>query len=201
MTDQGPDVVPEGRVARSRQAVLEAASALLLSGGLPAVTVDAVVARSGVAKSTIYRHWASRDELLCSTVTSLLPPVPDPPADLGFEDSLRYLMRAHVAQLGSPTACRLLPALIEAKLHDDKVADLEQQMEQARLGLLDSVLQAGIDAGHLPADIDREEAILQLFGPVLMAVLAHPRPLDDAFADRLVELFLASRSAAAGVGR
>ena len=49
---------------RTREAVLTAATDLLVEGGPSAVTIDAVVARSGVAKSTIYRHWESRDEVL-----------------------------------------------------------------------------------------------------------------------------------------
>jgi TetR/AcrR family transcriptional regulator, regulator of autoinduction and epiphytic fitness len=44
------------RVERSRTAVLDAAAGLLLEGGVPALTVEAVVERSGVARSTIYRH-------------------------------------------------------------------------------------------------------------------------------------------------
>ena len=52
------------RVARSRAAVISAATELLVDAGPNAVTIDAIVARSGVAKSTIYRHWASRDDVL-----------------------------------------------------------------------------------------------------------------------------------------
>ena len=55
------DLRADPRVARSRTAVLDAATHLLVTGGPAAVTVDAVVAESGVAKSTIYRHWRSRD--------------------------------------------------------------------------------------------------------------------------------------------
>src|SRR5687767_10053529 len=46
----------DGRIARTRSAVLRSATDLLMEGGPSAVTIDAIVARSGVAKSTIYRH-------------------------------------------------------------------------------------------------------------------------------------------------
>lgn len=48
------------RVERTHTAVMEAATALLLEGGPTAITIDGVVARSGVAKSTVYRHWTTR---------------------------------------------------------------------------------------------------------------------------------------------
>src|SRR5690606_191899 len=56
--DRGADEAPlDARVARSRATVLRTATDLLVEGGPSAVTIDAIVARSGVAKSTIYRHW------------------------------------------------------------------------------------------------------------------------------------------------
>lgn len=55
--------VMDARVARTHAAVMQAATDLLVEGGPNAMTVDAVVARSGVAKSTVYRHWATRDDL------------------------------------------------------------------------------------------------------------------------------------------
>src|SRR5215813_10918428 len=48
------------RSVRAHQSVLTATVELLLEGGLPAATVDAISARSGVSKMTIYKHWPSR---------------------------------------------------------------------------------------------------------------------------------------------
>ena len=68
----------DARVARSRAAVVRAATDLLVEGGPSAVTIDAIVARSGVAKSTIYRHWASRDDVLLDVMESCAPVSPHP---------------------------------------------------------------------------------------------------------------------------
>ena len=77
------------RIARTRAAVVRAATDLLVEGGPSAVTVDAIVARSGVAKSTIYRHWESRDEILLSVIEQCLPQLATPPDDLPFEPGKR----------------------------------------------------------------------------------------------------------------
>ena len=71
--------------ARSRAAVVRAATDLLVEGGPSAVTIDAIVARSGVAKSTIYRHWASRDDVLLDVIESCAPVLPRPDPDLDVE--------------------------------------------------------------------------------------------------------------------
>ena len=56
------------RIARTQKAVIDAATDLLVEGGPAALTMDAVVARSGVAKSTLYRHWETRDALVAAMV-------------------------------------------------------------------------------------------------------------------------------------
>ena len=56
----------DARIERTQNAVMAAAADLVVEQGPAGLTVDAVVARSGVAKSTVYRHWATRDELVAA---------------------------------------------------------------------------------------------------------------------------------------
>ena len=65
----------DSRIARTRAAVLRSATDLLVEGGPSAVTIDAIVARSGVAKSTIYRHWESRDDILVAVIEHCAPDI------------------------------------------------------------------------------------------------------------------------------
>jgi AcrR family transcriptional regulator len=60
----GTGTPADPRVARTRAAVLNAGIDLLAERGYPGFTIDAIVARTGIAKTTIYRHWPSRDSLL-----------------------------------------------------------------------------------------------------------------------------------------
>ena len=55
------------RIERTRTAVLDAASDLLAEAGVVGFNVDAVARRSGVARTTIYRHWPDANELLFVT--------------------------------------------------------------------------------------------------------------------------------------
>ena len=83
----GP-VSNDPRIARSRARLLDAATALLRSGGPSAVTIDAVTRSANVARATLYRHFSSANDLLAAAFTSLLPPAPMPPAEGSLRDQL-----------------------------------------------------------------------------------------------------------------
>lgn len=187
------EAAPDPRVVRSRDAVLAAATELLIEGGIAAMTVEAVVARSGVAKTTVYRHWAGRDELLVDAFDAMIPEIPVPGAELGFEAALRTFVRTLVGVLADPAWQRVIPALLEARRHLHDLAELQRRLEERQRKVVGEVLARGVGEGALPGDTDGDEACLQLIGPLLMASLNSAVPLDEAFGDRLVDLFLASR--------
>lgn len=186
MEDQDP------RIVRTRQAVLEAATDLLVEGGPSAVTMDAIVVRSGVAKSTIYRHWPSRDEVLVDVFSHCAPNLEVPDPDLPFDDALRAFVGSIVTHFADPQWARIVPALLMLKSHAHGVQDLEKRLEKNQSDTAAAVLKRGIDAGVLRAGLDIDEAVAHLVGPLLFAHLTGSVPLDHAFADRTVDVFLAA---------
>jgi AcrR family transcriptional regulator len=174
------------RIARTRAAVVRAATDLLVEGGPAAVTVDAIVARSGVAKSTIYRHWETRDDILRSVLERCIPDLAHPPAELDFAAALRALTAEVVALLNDPEWKRILPALLLLGLHEDGIADLEQQMEEQQDHVFAEVLERGIAEGVIRADTDIRQAAATWLGPLLWAHLTGRLPLDDALAEHAV---------------
>lgn len=192
-TDPGTvRTVLDPRVARSRDAVLCAARELLVQGGPSAVTVDAVVARCGVAKSTIYRHWESRDELLVAVMQSGAPTLESPPAELAFEPALRHLVHAVGEVFGDPDWARMMPALIMLKHHEDGLAHLQDELHESQNHVLLEVIARGVGEGRVPADFDIEEIAGHLIGPMFFAVVTGTTTVDAAFCDRLVDRFLAA---------
>src|SRR5271167_4416743 len=65
------ETAEDPRVTRSRAAILEAAMELLAEEGYAAFTIEAIFARTGVAKTTIYRHWPTRNDLLIAVIEKL----------------------------------------------------------------------------------------------------------------------------------
>ena len=129
------------RIARTRAAVLGTATDLLVEGGPTAVTIDAIVARSGVARSTIYRHWDSRDEVLVEVIESCAPRIASPEDSLGFDDALRQLVDQLREILVDPNWRRVLPALLALRHQQHGIAELEQRSADA-LNRIDWVLDS-----------------------------------------------------------
>lgn len=183
------------RVLRSRAKMIDAATELLAESGPRAVTVDAVSERSGVAKSTLYRHWESREGLLVDVMRSNIPDIQAPDSELTFEQALRAVVVEVTAVMTTPRWRAILPALMMLQQHMPELAEIAHDDHEEKKAILREVVQRGIDAGRLPAGTDEELVARQLIGPVFFTLLtAHPA--DDAAVDKTVdyvlERFLAS---------
>ena len=186
------DTMLDARVARSRAAVVRAATDLLVEGGPSAVTIDAIVARSGVAKSTIYRHWTSRDDILLDVLEACAPDLPEPDADLDVEQALRAIGRSIAAILNDPEWARIIPALLMLKTHEHGVADLEQRLERHQKEVIGRLMARGVTEGVLRSDAAEPEAVAQLVGPLMFAHLTGAVAIEDGFVQRTIDRFLAA---------
>ena len=186
--------VRDPRVERSRRAVLEAAGQLLLEGGLPSFNIEAIVERSGVARSTIYRHWDSRRELLLATFEHLLPPPADPDVNGTLRERLLALAEAHARRLRDAPWAAAIPMLLDAAARDPELSGVRERLVEENAGPTRRTLELAIEQGELPPDTDVDEAIAQIAGPMVFRHLIVGEPTDAAFARRLVDLFLASRA-------
>src|SRR5512134_4027651 len=85
------------RSQRARRAVMDAARALVDKGGYEAATIESIAARSGVAKTTIYRSWASRGALLVDLLMEMAGSEVPPPTGLDPLGAVRIEMRGIAA--------------------------------------------------------------------------------------------------------
>jgi len=182
------------RIARSRAKLLAAATELLVEAGPRAVTVDAVAERSGVAKSTLYRHWSSRDALLVDVMRSHVPEVPPIDLSRGFEVALRSQMSIAVDVLSDPEWLRILPSLVSLQHHVPQMAELMTTDREAKLAMLRDVIDLGVAEGRLPTGLETLTVFHLLIGPLMFAVLSGDGDGSRlrALADEVVARFLAS---------
>src|ERR1700745_2422379 len=115
--------LPDPRIERSRKVILEAALQELGDIGYGAFTIESVAARAGVGKSTIYRHWRDKLDLIADAFETfheqLVPDLGDRPV----RDSLALLL-AHLAEVVlDSTWSRCIPALIEGAERDPRVRE------------------------------------------------------------------------------
>ena len=171
--------------------MLAAAGELLRAGGVAGLTVEAVAARSGVAKTTIYRHWT---DALAIGVDALLEQVDAvvPTPDTGtLADDLRHQLRAVAAFIASPPGRMLISLVGKAQERADLTAMLRDRFFVPRRATTQVLLTRGIDRGELPASLDEDDVDLLvdlLVAPLYWRALTGRETPGPDLADRVLAL-------------
>ncbi len=179
------------RVLQSKKAVLAATYELLSEEGLGNVSVDAVSRRSGVAKTTIYRHWPSRTLLLLEACSKL--GVKPQARDTGSaKDDLEKLADQVASRLPTAPWTRVLPSVIDAAERDSKLAALQMKIHGDMRSAFHSVIERGQKTGEISASQDVTEIIAAILGPLFYRRWFSREPLNEHFVKNVVARALAS---------
>lgn len=181
------------RILRSRAVILEAAVAELAEVGYGGVTIEAVAARAGVGKSTIYRHWHDKLDLIADAFETFHERMVPDLSDRSAREAIELLLR-HVAEVVvDSTFSRCIPAMIEGAERDPRVRDFFYTYSaQRRQAVVDLILR-GIADGEFDSGLDPELATATLLGAIFYRRLMTGEPFDPASAPTLVDLVLSSR--------
>jgi AcrR family transcriptional regulator len=185
-SDQTPRNV--SRQARTERAILDAAEELIAEGGVDGLTIEGVAARSGVAKTTIYRRWRDKDELALAILVERTSTL-SPPPDVGDtrKELLRFLKTAKqvirpggVAQgLASDIATQ--PHL--GRTYRERIVDVRREE-------LKTVIDRGVARGDFRPSIDVWVAHELLIGPLYYRLLFSGAPLSTKHDNQLVDALL-----------
>lgn len=178
--------------------VLDAAWDLLVAGGYAGLSVDEVAERAGVAKTTLYRRWPTKDHLAIAVAARLLGEVPiadtgDLHADLtGFATALAgTLNRVRLAgQPAGPESAGLLAELVAAAARHEDIGTVVRAGFAQRHAMAVARLHRAREREGLRADIDPDLLIDQLAGPLYYRVLITGAPVDAGYCQRLVAAVL-----------
>lgn len=183
---EGAGIMDE-RVRRSRAAVLAATSALLFERGYSGVSVDEVARRSGVAKTTIYRHWPARTDLLRDACANIGTPQTAP--DLGsLRADVAALMGALAEALTTAPWTSVLPSIVDAGERDPDMAEMYRRLQQGYSAPFEAAIWRGIDRGELPADTDVAVLVAALIGPLFFRRWFAREPLTEGFVAEIVRI-------------
>jgi len=177
--------------ARTEQAILEATRELLAEGGVHHLTVERVAARSGVAKTTIYRRWRSKDELALAVLLKMVEQIVEVP-DLGnVRSELIGFVDGAVKILGKTLMGRVMQGLVSDLATDPELGrSFREQIVALRVSEVRHVLERAIARGELRPDIDVDLIHEMLFGPVYYRLLLSGGELDAGLAERIVDTVL-----------
>lgn len=173
------------------EAITDAVFALLASGmSAASLSIEAVAAKAGVGKATIYRRWPNKEALLIDAVRKFKGPLPVPKGNSVREDLIIIVeanWTARARKVGKVTAC-LIPDLNR----DEELRQMYQTVMEPRRDVMRQVFRRGVATGELRADLDVELAMLMLSGPSMVQHMLgwNPNVPEEGFAERLVDALL-----------
>ncbi len=193
------------RSDRSRRAILDAALALVGEVGYNRLTVEAIAARAGVGKQTIYRWWPSKAAVLLDASLALAADAETEGGWTGFPDTgdlaadLKHVLRATVDEFGDAKYEAPARALAAAGATDPGLgARFTEQLLEPQLALYEERLRTAREAGRLAPDTDLRLTVEMLLGPLTYRWLLRTGPLTHAYTDALVDRVLGGVSNVTG---
>ncbi|MFJ1898539.1 MULTISPECIES: TetR/AcrR family transcriptional regulator [unclassified Streptomyces] len=187
------------RSESSRRATLEAALDLCTERGYGRVTVEAIAARAGVSKKTIYRWWPSKSAVLLEAFTeALVQAAPSADTD-DIAADLRTHVNGAVGVLSVPPFGPAYAGILSELHHDDELAEtVRTQLIEPRFEEVVVRLRVAQERGQIPPGADLRLAVEMLYGPVYYRhVLRKPMQDPEAVA-LLVDRVLRSLGATLG---
>ena len=189
----------DGRVRRSRSRVLTTAFELLSESGVGGFTVDEVSRRSGVAKTTIYRHWPSREALVIDAASriSAEQEVPD-------TGSLEADVTAILANLGHLLSTArwssVVPSIVNVAERDPEFAGIHGQIQRGHAAPLREVIERAAGRGLISAAADPSTMVSALIGPLYYRRWFSREPIDDQFVKTIVRNVISGQQATGDPG-
>jgi AcrR family transcriptional regulator len=186
--DAGVRAPGRPRSERATEAILTAARELLEQRGLKQLSVDAIAARAGVSKATIYRWWPNKAAVVMDAfLAGTGPRMPFPDTGSARED-LRRQLRSVIRLFNEPRTRGPFVALIAESQHDPQLARaLRERFIARRRAAAREVFTRGQARGELRDDLDVDIAIDALYGALYYRLLISGEPLRPRYADALLD--------------
>jgi AcrR family transcriptional regulator len=178
---------PRSEEARSK--ALAAAKDLIIERGVANLSIEEVAARSGVAKTTIYRHWPERAALIIDTVRSTFEHVTTPDTGSLRGDLETYFGELVRADLGGKMG-KLIPCLIDAAARDPEIEMLLDRIAIERQQPVMTIIARAQERGELPPDLDRDVVIGTVIGPIVFRKVLLRRPVDAGYVAKCLDVIL-----------
>jgi AcrR family transcriptional regulator len=175
----------DARVRRSKDAVLRATFELLMEQGLAGASVDEIARRSGVAKTTIYRHWPTRSALLLDAC-SRLSARPSAPDTGSLKGDLTALAELVATRLSDQRWSSVLPSVVDAAERDPELAQVHARLHGDMMSAFREVIARAHARGELTRSTTAGELIEAIVGPLFYRRWFSREPLTPRIARDIV---------------
>ncbi|MFT3809668.1 MAG: TetR/AcrR family transcriptional regulator [Micropepsaceae bacterium] len=178
---------PGGRTARVSAQIHEAALDLLAEQGFGALSLQALAGRAGVNRSTLYRRWPGRAQLVLEAILARLGGEVAL-ADTGsLHGDLTALLRGIAAFLQSRLGRALLEAATAAEFGAELAAE-RQAIWRRRLADVMPLFDRALARGEIPSSADSEALLGMAAGALHFRLIVAGEPLDEAWIGRIAGL-------------
>jgi len=183
-----------GRSARVVNEVLSATLEVFAEHGYAGMSVEAVAARAGVNKTTIYRRWPAKVDLLGAALHSLRDEDPEPPNTGSLRDDLLEVLRRFAARIETPRHRAIMHSVLLSHTDPD-MQTLMRRLRDERPAVPPVIFERAIKRRELPKGSDPQLIAAALLGPLHSRAHWKREPIDDAFVRGLVNLVVAGAAA------
>jgi AcrR family transcriptional regulator len=187
------------RSEEARRKAIEAATDLIVERGVAALTIEEVAARSGVAKTTIYRHWPERPGLILDTVRASFQHVGTPDTGSLRGDLMAFFGGLVRADLSGKVG-RLMPCLIDAASRDPEMELLLEQLGEEREAPIMEIIARAQHRGELPEGLDPHVVIGSIVGPIVFRKVMQRQPVDASYIEATLDVAITGLAATASAG-
>ncbi|MEV0592543.1 TetR/AcrR family transcriptional regulator [Nonomuraea cavernae] len=195
MTIQEPATArPAGRPRseKAEKAIIEATLDLIGEGtGIAELSIEAIASRAGVGKTTIYRRWSNKEDLVVDALATLQAPLPRL-AGVSVRDDLITLLDSMRSEAGqSRTRCVMNIAISESDRYPRLMERFFNVAVEPRRQAMRDVIRRGIASGELRSDIEVEMSMAILSGAMIWHTKWGPaNGLPADLAERIVDHLL-----------
>jgi len=160
---------------------------LLTEQGYDAMSMEGVASAAGVGKTTIYRRYPGKRELVVAAVSSLADSVESPPDSGNTHDDLVAFTRRMFGVMRSGPGFSMIGTLLVKEREDPALLDLfRRHLMRPRMEVVTTILRRGIERGELRADIPIDTTVLMLAG-ALFARHISGQPEDDDWLQSMID--------------
>jgi AcrR family transcriptional regulator len=177
---------PDPRVLVTRERVLTTTLDLLMEAGLADLTIDDISRRSGVAKTTIYRHWRNRSAIVIDACSRMTEHQEAPPDTGTLDGDLRAILTRIAGLLDTARWSSVLPSIVDAAEHDPQFADTHSRIQRGHAAPLRAALDQAARRGEIPPAADRNAIAAALLGPLYYRRWFSREQIDAEFVDMLI---------------
>jgi AcrR family transcriptional regulator len=179
---------PGGRSARVRAAAIAATLAELAESGYSALSLESVARRAGVHKTTLYRRWGTREDLVLEAMLARAGQHISVPNTGSLRKDLFELARTAAVNAASPEVAAMARAVVAQMPHDARLAAANHRFWDERLALDGVIIEQAIERGEVAPDTQPRQAIESVLGPIHLRLLLTGESISDAFLTGIVDV-------------